>query len=210
MRAGRAAMTMVAWALFLALLMAQTALAGPATEQLKTEIDRAVKVLEDPALKAADKAGERRQAIRRVSDGVFDWKEMARRALGQHWQARSEAEREEFVALFTDLLEHSYMTKIEGYSGEKITYAGESVDGDQASVRTRIITKQSQEVPVDYRMIRRGDRWLVYDVVIEGISLVGNYRTQFNKIIQTSSYAELVKKMKVKQDEFIEAATKKS
>jgi len=112
-------------------------------------------------------------------------------------------EREEFIKLFGDLLERSYISKIELYGGEKISYVGESVDGDVATVRSKILAKQGTEVPVDYRMLRRGDRWMVYDVIIEGVSLISNYRTQFNKIIQTSSYQELVKKMKTKQDEFI-------
>jgi len=196
MRAGTTATRVTAGAVLLALLIAQTALAGPATDQLKTEIERVIRTLEDPGLKGAEKTEERRKAIRRASDGIFDWKEMAQRALGRHWQTRTEAEREEFPGLFADLLEHAYITRIEQYSGEKITYAGESVDGDQATVRTRMITRQGQEVPIDYRMIRRGDRWLVYDVTVEGVSLVSSYRTQFNKIIQTSSYQELVKRIK--------------
>src|SRR5260370_35585902 len=93
------------------------------------------------------------------------------------------------------------MSKIELYGGEKIQYAGESIDGDLASVRTKLVTKQGTEVPIEYRMIRRGDRWLVYDVVIESGSLISNYRTQFNTIIQTSSFQELVRKMRAKQDE---------
>jgi phospholipid transport system substrate-binding protein len=109
------------------------------------------------------------------------------------------------VRLFGDLLERAYISKIELYGGEKIAYTGESIDGDFALVKTKILTpKQGTEVPVDYRLLRRGERWLVYDVVIEGISLVSNYRTQFNKIIQSSSYQELVKKMKTKQEEFLQ------
>ncbi|HEV8531126.1 MAG TPA: ABC transporter substrate-binding protein, partial [Methylomirabilota bacterium] len=131
-----------------------------------------------------------------------DWAETAKRSLARHWQPLSDGQREEFVKLFGDLLERSYISKIELYGGERIHYVGESIDGDLAVVRTKIITKQGTDVPIEYRMIRRGDRWLVYDVVIESVSLVSNYRTQFNKIIQTSSYQELVKKMKTKQEEF--------
>jgi phospholipid transport system substrate-binding protein len=103
--------------------------------------------------------------------------------------------------LFGDLLERTYISKIEGYSGERIVYAGEKVDGDQVTVRTRIVTKQGTEIPVDYRMFERDGRWLVFDVNIEGVSLVGNYRSQFNTIIVRSSYQELVTKLKAKQDE---------
>jgi phospholipid transport system substrate-binding protein len=180
------------------------AAAGTPTEQLRSQIDRVVKVLDDPELKKEGRALERRRAVRKIADEIFDFGETAKRSLARHWQARTPAEREEFVALFTDLLERSYIGKIELFNGEKIAYVGEQVDGDQAVVRTRVITKQGTEIPVDYRMLRRGDRWLVYDVVIEGVSLIANYRTQFNKIIQTSSYQELVKKMKTKQEEFLE------
>ena len=184
--------------------------AGPPLDQLKAQIDRVLKVLDDPEMKKDGHVKERRAAVRKVAEDIFDFQETAKRSLARHWQPRTAAEQAEFVRLFTDLLERSYLSKIELYGGEKIAYLGDSVDADQAMVRTRIVTKSATEVPVDYRMLKRGDRWLVYDVIIEGVSLVANYRTQFNKIIQTSSYAELVKKMKVKQDEFIEAATKKS
>jgi phospholipid transport system substrate-binding protein len=188
-----------------ALLAAAPASAGPPTEHLRSAIDRVLKTLEDPALRVEQKTTERRQAVRKIANDVFDWGETAKRSLGRHWQARTDPEREEFVRLFGDLLERAYISKIELYGGEKIQYTGESIDGDFAVVKTKIVTpKQGTEVPVDYRMLRRGERWLVYDVVIEGISLVSNYRTQFNKIIQTSSYQELVRKMKTKQEEFLQ------
>ena len=185
-----------------ALFVEKDAWAGPPTEQLKVEVDRVVKALEDPALKADGKAVERRARVRSIANDIFDWAETAKRSLARHWQPLSDTQREEFVKLFGDLLERSYISKIELYGGEGIVYVSESVDGEQAIVRTKIITKQGTDVPIEYRMLRRGDRWLVYDVVIESVSLVSNYRTQFNKIIQTSSYQELVKKMKTKQEEF--------
>jgi phospholipid transport system substrate-binding protein len=185
-----------------ALLAAGPAWAGAPTDQLKGSIERAVKILEDPALKQDGRVAERRTAIRKVANDIFDFAETARRSLGRHWQNRTDAEREEFIKLFGDLLERSYISKIDLYGGERITYLGESVDGDLATVRTKMTTKQGAEVPIDYRMLRRGDRWFIYDVSIEGVSLVSNYRTQFNKIIQTSSYQELVKRMKTKQEEF--------
>ena len=193
---------------FLLLFVARAAWAGPPTDQLKAHIDQVVKILEDPALKADGKVKERRAVVRKVANELFDFAETARRSLARHWQARTDQEREEFVTLFADLLERSYISKIDLYGGENIQYPREQLDGDYATVSSRIITKQGQEVPVDYRMVRRGDRWLVYDVSIEGVSLISNYRTQFNKIIQTSSYGELVKKMKTKQEEFLEEETK--
>jgi phospholipid transport system substrate-binding protein len=177
------------------------AAAGPPTDQLRSQVDRVLKLLEDPALKAPDKARERRTAVRKVADEIFDFGETAKRSLGRHWAARTPQEREEFVKLFGDLLERSYISKIELYSGEKVQYTGDKIEGDTAVVSSKLLTKTGSEVPIDYRMLKKGDRWLVYDVVIEGVSLISNYRTQFNKIIQTSSYQELVKKMKTRQEE---------
>ena len=170
--------------------------AGAPTEQLKDSVEQIVRVLEDPALRTEARAGERRAAIRKKAEVIFDFGETAKRALGRHWQGLAASDRAEFTVLFTDLIERAYISKIERYSGERIAFAGESVEGGLASVRTRFITKKGTEVPVDYRMQQRGDRWLVYDVSVEGVSLINNYRTQFDKIIQTSSYAELVRKMK--------------
>lgn len=170
--------------------------AGVPTDQLKASVDQIVRVLEDPGLRVQARARDRRAAIRKEAEVVFDFTETAKRALGRHWQGLSEKDRQEFTRLFTDLIERAYISKIERYSGERITYAGESVDAGLATVRTRFVTKQGTEVPVDYRMHERGDRWLVYDVSVEGVSLVNNYRTQFDKIIQSSSYAELVRRMK--------------
>ena len=141
--------------------------------------------------------------MRQVANDIFDFSETAKRSLARHWAPRTPAERDEFVALFTDLLERAYLGKIETYGGEQIHFVGETVEGEGAVVRTKLVTKQGTEIPIDYRMLKRGDKWLVYDVVIEGVSLISNYRTQFNKIITTSSFQDLMKKMKTKQDEFL-------
>jgi phospholipid transport system substrate-binding protein len=197
-------------AVVLGLILVGTAVAGPPTDQLRTQIDRVIKTLEDPALQKEGRVLERRKAVRKIAEEIFDFGETAKRSLARHWQTRSPAEREEFVGLFADLLERSYMSKVELFNGERITYTGETIDGDLALVRTRIITKQGTEIPVDYRLHKKNDKWLVYDVIIEGVSLIANYRTQFNKIIQTSSYEELVKKMKTKQEEFLEQEKKRT
>ena len=189
----------------LALVAAERpAQAGEPIEQLRTQIDRVLKVLEDPGLKKDQRAPERREAVRKIANDIFDFSETAQRSLARHWAPRTPAERAEFVQLFADLLERSYISKIEVYGGEKIQFIGESIDGDRATVRTRITTREGSDIPIDYRMLPRGSRWLVYDVVIEGVSLIANYRAQFNKIITTSSYNELVKKMRTKQEEFLE------
>ena len=144
--------------------------------------------------------------IRRVANDIFDFSETTRRSLGPHWHARTPQEREEVTRLYADLLERSYIGKIEMYSGEKIQFLGDTIDGDQATVRTRLVTRQGTDIPVDYRMHRvPGDRWLTYDVSIEGVSLVANYRAQFNKIIQTSGYTSLVKKLTAKEQEGMQA-----
>ncbi len=202
-------MTWLARALVLAVLLPfvlagpQRAWAGVPTDQLRTQIDKAVKILEDPELRKDGRQRERREAVRQVANDIFDFSETAKRSLARHWAPRTQAERDEFVSLFADLLERSYIGKIELYGGEKIQFVGESIEGEGAVVRTKLVTKQGTEIPIDYRMLRRGDKWLVYDVVIEGVSLISNYRTQFNKIITTSSFQELIKKMKTKQEEFI-------
>jgi phospholipid transport system substrate-binding protein len=191
----------LALGLGLTLVMVPPAAGGAPSDQLKAQIDRVLKTLEDPDLKKEGRARDRRVAVRRIANDIFDFGETARRSLGRHWQPRTPAERDEFVRLFSDLLERSYISRVELYGGEKIQYLGDTTEGDQARVMTKLLTKSGSEIPIEYRMHRRGDRWLVYDVVIEGVSLIANYRTQFNKIIQTSSYQELVRKMKTKQEE---------
>jgi phospholipid transport system substrate-binding protein len=132
---------------------------------------------------------------------VFDYQDTARRSLGQHWNERTPEEQREFVKLFGDLLERAYFSKIDRYQGEKVRYGAETIDGDEAQVKTTITTNTGSDVPVDYRMHRVDDRWLVYDVTIEGVSMVSNYRSQFNKIVRTESYRALVERLKGKQTE---------
>ncbi|MBI4589185.1 MAG: ABC transporter substrate-binding protein [Candidatus Rokubacteria bacterium] len=180
-------------------LVAAPAWAGPATEQLKGSIEKIIPILEDPALTAGAKAQERRSAVRAVTNEIFDFAESARRTLGRHWDSRTEQERREFTQLFGDLLGRAFISKLDREGGVRITFTGESADGDLGTVKTRITTKNGSELPVDYQVLRRGDHWRVYDVLIEGVSLMQNYRAQFNKIIRTSSYEELVQKLKAKQ-----------
>jgi phospholipid transport system substrate-binding protein len=171
------------------------AAAGAPTEQLRTQVDQVLQLLQE----SGSKGQSRRAEVRKVAETIFDFEETARRALGRHWQPRTPDQRREFVRLFADLLENAYLSRIDKYQGEKVAWLGDSVEGDQATVRTRIITPQGSEIPVEYRMHRTSDRWLVYDVVIEGVSLVANYRSQFNRIIQSSSYEDLVARMKSKE-----------
>jgi phospholipid transport system substrate-binding protein len=183
--------TLLAAAFALALVGGPT-WAGPPTDSVKEYTEAVVKVLEDQSLKTAD----RRNAVRKLATEAFDVQETARRALGPHWQQRTPAEREEFVTLFADLLERTYIAKIDLYGGERLKFTDEKVDGDNAVVRGKVTTKQGTEVPVEARMHKKADRWLIYDVAIENISLISNYRAQFDRIIRTSSYGDLVKRLR--------------
>src|SRR6058998_476673 len=181
------------------LVIAAPAWAGSPTDQLREYTDKVIKVLDDPALASTD----RRAAVRKVALEAFDSTETAKRVLARHWQARTPAERDEFTQLFADLLERTYIARMDEYGGERIRYTGETVDGNFAAVRARIVTKNGTEVAVESRMNLRGDRWLIYDILIENVSLVANYRSQFDRIIRSSSYEELVKRLKTKRDEFL-------
>jgi phospholipid transport system substrate-binding protein len=184
--------------LAIGLMLVREAAAGTPTEQLRERIERAVGILDDGALRADPAA--RRAALRDVAGEIFDFPEITKRALGRHWATTTPAERDELVQLLTALLERSYMSRIEQYSGERIAWVGESVEGDQATVRSTVLTKGGTPIPVDYRLARAGDRWLAYDVSIEGVSLVSSYRAQFNKIIQTSSTHGLVERLRARQE----------
>ena len=164
-------------------------------QELRGRVDRAVQVLSDPALKGPSAAADRRARVRKIADEIFDYGEMSKRALGVHWQQLSPADRERFVRLYSDLLDRAYFDKIDSYNGEKVQYLNAKVEGDQATVPTKVVTEKGTEIPVDYRMVRQGDRWVVYDVNIEGVSLVSNYRSQFDRIIRTASVAELMKRL---------------
>jgi phospholipid transport system substrate-binding protein len=182
------------------LTLTTIAAAAEPTDALKARIDRVLRLLDAP--------GDQRAEIRKVAEDIFDFQEMSRRALGPHWNARSPQERREFVGLFTDLLERSYLARVESGRGGKVFYTGETVSGDEATVRTRIVTQQRAEIPVDYRMQRTDGRWQIYDVNIEGISLINNYRSQFNAVIQSGSYAALAERLRSKETD--EAASPRS
>lgn len=194
----KAATLRSALALAALILIAAPADAGAPTEELRQYTDAVIKVLEDPTLKAEDKKPERRAAVRRLAREVFDVNETARRALGPHWQQRTAAERQEFVQLFAELLEGTYISKIDLFGGERLRFTDEKVDGEHAVVRAKVLTKTNAEVPVEARMLNKDGRWLMYDVTIENVSLVANYRSQFDRIIRTASYDELVKRLRTR------------
>ena len=171
------------------------AVPGP-TGQIRGTIDRVIEILKRPELRTKARAEERRDILRREIKPVFDFEEMSKRSLGPNWRARTPKEREVFVGLFTELLENAYLGKIDSYRGETINYVKETINPPYAVVGTVIVTSRGQEIPVDYRMLREGDGWRIYDVVIEGISLVNNYRSQFNAILQRSSFSEMMDKLR--------------
>jgi phospholipid transport system substrate-binding protein len=172
--------------------------AGVPTDKVRETTDKIIEIVSDPDLKEPAKDAERRQRIRKSVDELCDWEEMSRRSLGRNWAQRSEQEKKEFVYLFGQLLERTYIDRVEGYSGEKVNYVGERIDGDYAEVDVKVLTKKNVEIPVMYKLRTKDKRWWVYDIVIEGVSLVNNYRTQFNDIMAKSSFEGLLKKLKEK------------
>lgn len=179
------------------------AYAGEPSTQLKSSVDKVLNILRNNELKKPSKMEQRRIEIRKAISERFDFEEMAKRALAVHWQKRTADERKEFVSLFSDLLERSYIGKIETYTDEKIAYGEETIDGEYSVVKTRIVTSRNVEIPLDYKLVKKGAQWMVYDVVIEGVSLVNNYRNQFNKIILTKSFGELMKRLRNREEQVL-------
>lgn len=184
-----------------ALLLCATATAAPAmtpTETVKTRVESALQSLSQTSGGSPESIEQRRVELRRAADSLFDFTEMGRRALGRHWADRTPAEREEFVKLFTDLIARSYIGKIDHYAGETIAYTAERVDGDEASVQSRVVTAKGSQIPLEYRLHRVNDDWSAYDVFVENVSLVGTYRSQFDRIIRSESFASLLRRLREK------------
>jgi len=191
----------------LPLAIAATILGGTVAGQasvtagVKKTVDEVVRIVADKELKKPQNEKKRRRELKEAIGTIFDYGEMAKRSMGIHWKDRTPAEKKEFVQLFETLLENSYASKIESYNQERIVYLGETVDGDYAEVKSKVITPKRDEYSLDYRLFGSGGKWMVYDVVIEGVSMVSNYRTQFNKIIRNQGYGELLKKLRSKSEE---------
>lgn len=173
--------------------------AGIPMNTIREGTDEVISILKNPQYKGTEHTKVRREKIWEVISQYFDFPEMARRALGRHWRKISPAQRTEFVDLFSHLLQRTYIRKIDRYTDEKVVYGTEILDGKYAIVKTTIISKNDVEIPVDYRLKKKVKGWMVYDVVVEGVSLVNNYRTQFNNVIVTKSYKTLVKKLRMKK-----------
>jgi phospholipid transport system substrate-binding protein len=187
--------------LCLGALSPSTATAVTATEAVKNSFEQVVGVLEDKELKKADRTMERRQRLQKIFNDRFSYEEMSKRSLGAHWNKLNETQRRQFVDLFRELLARSYTGTIEGYSGERFQYLSEHTEGDYAEVRTKLLSRKG-EIPIDYRLLSESGEWEVYDIVVDGVSMVSNYRAQFTKIIRTSSYEDLVKKLQNKSEVF--------
>ncbi len=173
--------------------------AGAPTDAIKGMADEVIRLLSGPAMDNPAQRRAIRQQVKATVDRRFDYEEMAKRSLGPTWGKLSGSQRGEFVRLFAELLEASYSDKVERYSGETVKYVGESLDGQHAEVRT-VLLRRNDRIPMNYRMINKSG-WVVYDVVIEGVSLVSNYRSQFQQVISQNSYGELVKRLRTKVSE---------
>jgi phospholipid transport system substrate-binding protein len=192
-RLGSAAAAGLFW-----LFMAITVYAGEPLELVKSATDRALAILRDAKLKTPDKKKERVEQLKQVINPIFDYDEMARRTLAAHWRRRSPVEQEEFTRLFRAFLEHVYADRIDLYEGERFVFGRETIDQDYAEVESKVIGGKGEESPVIYRLKRSDGKWKIYDAVVENISLVNNYRSQFDRVISKSSFDELKKILKEK------------
>jgi phospholipid transport system substrate-binding protein len=195
--------TLLIWAFLLFLPF--NALADSPTVQIKSTVDQVIQILTNPQLRGEGRKQERRKRLREGIFVRFDFQEMAQRSLGAHWQRRTPEEQTEFIKVFSDLLEQTYVDKIESYNNEKFIYANERIDGPYAEVSSKMRTSKGEEFTINYKLHRVGEDWRVYDLVIENISLINNYRSQFNRILTSSTYDELVSKIKTKLSDKREA-----
>ena len=173
-------------------------LAGEPTDQIRQTTEKILAIVQAPALKGPDKDEERQKQMKKAVDERFDWAAMARSAIGKNWRDLSEAQRMEFTGLFSELIEKNYMSKVESYSGEKILYKGDKVDGTYGVAEVVIVTLRGTDIPVSYRVLKKDSEWLVYDVSIEGVSLVNNYRSQIGAILNSSSYDNMIVRIRAK------------
>ena len=175
--------------------------AGETTDRVRSEMDQVAAIVKDPALQGAAKEDERKARVKHLILQWFDVQEMARRSLASHWAKRSEQDRKEFVELFGDLFVESYTRLVVDHlSDQRVVYLSEAADGKTATVKTKFLSRRDEPTFVDFSLLRRDGTWSAYDVVIDDVSIVGTYRTQFNKTIQSQSYEALLKKMRIKHE----------
>jgi phospholipid transport system substrate-binding protein len=172
--------------------------AGEPLNVVKSTTVRALQILKNPQLKSKEKRAQRIERLKQIINPMFDYEETAKRALGVHWRRRTPAEQREFVKLFRAFLEKIYADRIDEYAGERIIFGREVIEDEYAEVDANVVNAKGEESPIIFKLRRVGDNWLVYDAVVENISIVNNYRSQFDRVIKSSSYEELVKKIRDK------------
>jgi len=177
-----------------------TADSGSATDAIKGTIDRVLEVLQQKELQSEDKKSERLTRLIKVIGKRFDYEEMGKRTISREWKDLNPQQQKEFVALFQRFLTKSYASNVDSYSGEKVEYLKERTKGSFAEVQTKVISPKSR-VPIDYRLLNKNQEWRVYDVIIDGVSLMKNYRGQFSRILKTSSFDGLLEKLRTKADQ---------
>lgn len=185
--------------LIIATLVTVSQASATPLDDVKKTVDDVVRIVADKEMKKHEQ--QRRLALKKTISTIFDYNEMAKRSLGKHWNQLTPEDKKHFADMFAVLLENSYAGKIESYNNEKIVYIKELLDGDHAEIRSKVITAKRDELTIDYRMTRQNNRWMAYDVVIEGVSLVSNYRNQFSRVITASGYGGLIKKLEIKNNE---------
>ena len=183
-------------AVLLAICSGKPANAGEPTEAIRGAVNQGVEILKKAKLDSQEQRSQVIDRLRQIVYPLFDFNEMAMRSLGANWRRINPQQRQEFVSTFTELLEKTYADQIDLYNGQQVVYSGERIDGDYAQVDSRIIDKNGQTYSVVYRLHRVDGKWRIYDVVAENISIVNNYRSQFNRVIAKSSFEELLKTMK--------------
>ena len=184
--------------LILTLVFCAPVLGGAPTEQIQATTDKILAILTDPALQVPEMVEEKKRMIRKVVDERFDWTAISRRALGRHWKKMTVDEKKAFIPLFGQMLEQTYLSRVGEYSGEKVSYEDEKIDGPYGVVKVKIISDNHGEISVKYRVWNKKDEWFIYDISIEGVSLVNNYRSQFNTILMKSTPSDLIKKLEEK------------
>lgn len=165
----------------------------PACAQIEQSINKIIDILKQPELARAD----RRRQVSSILAAQFDFLKMGELSLAKEWRKLGDSDRQEFAALFRTLIESTYFRNLENYTNEKVEVGGALAKGKKAIVETRVITS-SKEIPIHYKMLPKGDRWLVYDIKIEGVSMISTYRGQFKAAIRKKSYDGLVRQLKAK------------
>ena len=168
--------------------------ASTPTEQIQATIQQVLKVVSG----SSNGEEERKEMLRNALMPRFDWAEMAKQALGKHWNSVA-SRQDEFIAAFAEFLGNSYVDRIGSYKDEKILFVHESVERNQAQVDTKIVSNKGEPTAVNYRLHQVQGEWKIFDVVVEDISLVNNYRSQFNRILTTGSLDDLLKRMREKE-----------